>query len=186
MGVGLRLKIALREKKMTIKDLSAQSGISLNTLYSITKRDTENVDDVILGMISDTLGLSWSFFCSCSPFEDLDFLQRNKEAILLELEKSGLFSRNGRSLTDIGNYEFWKILSNDVFDVTEDEIGHIQVRCQPTLNYDPNSYVGADTDTLLELFTKLEPFGRKLVIEYAELLTSNPGFLLKESNNKTE
>ena len=40
MGVGFRLKLALREKKMTIKELSEETGVSLNTLYSITKRDT--------------------------------------------------------------------------------------------------------------------------------------------------
>lgn len=185
MGVGLRLKMALREKRMTIKELSAQSGVSLNTLYSITKRDTENVDDVIIRMISKTLGLSDFFFLGIPPFDDLDFLQRNKERILVELKNQGFISKNIETLSDISNYDFWKILSNACA-IYEDETGHIQVVCEPVLNYDPNSDVGADVDTLLDFFTKLEPSGRKLVIEYAELLASNPGFLLKKSNNKTE
>lgn len=56
MGTGLILKEMLREKGMTIKALSQQSGISLNTLYSITKRDSDNVDPVIIREIANVLG----------------------------------------------------------------------------------------------------------------------------------
>lgn len=55
MGVGLRLKELLRQKKMTIKQLSELSGVSLNTLYSITKRDSEKIDPVILDKIVTAL-----------------------------------------------------------------------------------------------------------------------------------
>ena len=37
MGVGIRLKNILDEKNITLKDLSLISGVSLNTLYGITK-----------------------------------------------------------------------------------------------------------------------------------------------------
>lgn len=127
MGVGRRLKLALREKKMTIKDLAAQSDISLNTLYSITKRDTEKIDEILLDRISSTLDLSWTFFMSCSAFEDLEFLERYKEAILSKLERDDLFSRNGRSFSDIDSYEFWQLLSKYVSDVALDENGCIQL-----------------------------------------------------------
>lgn len=57
MGVGIRLKEILREKGMTIKQLSAQSGISLNTLYSITKRDSKRVDRIVAQCIAKTLDI---------------------------------------------------------------------------------------------------------------------------------
>ena len=57
MGIGLRLKRILRDKKMTIKQLSEITNISLNTLYSITKRDSKNVDEVILQKIADALSV---------------------------------------------------------------------------------------------------------------------------------
>ena len=57
MGVGIRLKSILRDKKMTIKQLSEKSGIPLNTLYSITKRDSLRVDRVILERISKALNV---------------------------------------------------------------------------------------------------------------------------------
>lgn len=57
MGIGMTLKSILRNRKMTIKQLSESSGISINTLYSITKRDSERVDEIILQRIADTLGV---------------------------------------------------------------------------------------------------------------------------------
>lgn len=57
MGVGIRLKEILRSKKMTIKQLSEISGISANTVYSITKRDSERVDPIVLQSIADALGV---------------------------------------------------------------------------------------------------------------------------------
>lgn len=57
MGVGIRLKTILRSQNLTIKQLSERANIPLNTLYSITKRDSERVDPVILQRIADALGV---------------------------------------------------------------------------------------------------------------------------------
>ena len=42
---------------MTIKELSEKTGIPINTLYSITKRDSLRVDRVILERISKALNV---------------------------------------------------------------------------------------------------------------------------------
>ena len=52
MGYGIRIKEILRNKGLTIKQLSEMSGVPLNTLYSITKRDSKRIDSVILHRIS--------------------------------------------------------------------------------------------------------------------------------------
>lgn len=57
MGVGTNLKEILRDRKMTIKQLSEKADIPLNTLYSITKRDSERVDRVILNRIAAALNI---------------------------------------------------------------------------------------------------------------------------------
>ena len=57
MGVGLRLKKILRGRKITIKQLSEVSGVPLNTLYSITKRDSDRIDRVTLSRISNALNI---------------------------------------------------------------------------------------------------------------------------------
>lgn len=58
MGVGYRIKEILRKRKMTIKQLAETTGIPVNTLYSITKRDSQRIDKVILKRISDALGIT--------------------------------------------------------------------------------------------------------------------------------
>lgn len=67
MGFGMNLKEILRNKKMTIKQLSESSGISLNTLYSITKRDSVRVDNIIVQRIAAALG--------CDPYSLYSFDQ---------------------------------------------------------------------------------------------------------------
>ena len=67
MAMGIWLKETLREKGMTIKQLSELSGVSLNTLYSITKRDTERIDPAILRQIKKAIGLDKTELEPC-PF----------------------------------------------------------------------------------------------------------------------
>ena len=57
MGFGNRLKEILKEKDMTIKELAEKSGISINTLYSITKRDTQIPTPDIIRKIAIALGI---------------------------------------------------------------------------------------------------------------------------------
>jgi len=58
MGYGTELKRVLKEKGITIKGLSEMTQIPLNTLYSITKRDSERVDIRTLRKITDALNVS--------------------------------------------------------------------------------------------------------------------------------
>lgn len=57
MGVGSRLKKILDEKNVTLKDLSLISGVSLNTLYGITKRDNDIIKSCILTQIASSLNV---------------------------------------------------------------------------------------------------------------------------------
>lgn len=69
MGFGNKLKEVLKKKGITIKELSEISGISINTLYSITKRDTQMPDKEIVNKIADALGIDKS---ELYTFEMLD------------------------------------------------------------------------------------------------------------------
>lgn len=55
MGFGIKLKMMLKNHNMTIKELAEITGISINTLYSITKRDSENVRFDIYIKIAEAL-----------------------------------------------------------------------------------------------------------------------------------
>lgn len=60
MGLGSEIKAALKERNMTIKELSERTGISLNTLYAITKRDSNNVSMDIVMKIAKELDMDIS------------------------------------------------------------------------------------------------------------------------------
>ena len=60
MGFGKRLKEILKNKGITIKELSEMTGISLNTLYSITKRDTSMPERTIIDKITNALHIDES------------------------------------------------------------------------------------------------------------------------------
>ena len=72
MGVGINLKKILHERGITIKQLSEISGVSVNTLYSITKRDSSRVDPVIMQKIADALLIPVH-----SLYDDIDWLREN-------------------------------------------------------------------------------------------------------------
>lgn len=58
MGVGVQLKKVLQERNITIKQLAEDTGIPLNTLYSITKRDSMNVRPETVQGLATVLGVS--------------------------------------------------------------------------------------------------------------------------------
>ena len=58
MGVGTQLKKVLQERNITIKQLAEDTGIPLNTLYSITKRDSMNVKPETVQRLATVLKVS--------------------------------------------------------------------------------------------------------------------------------
>ncbi|MBS6937162.1 MAG: helix-turn-helix transcriptional regulator [Clostridium sp.] len=119
MGVGVRIKTILREKKMTIKELSQKTGISLNTLYSITKRDSNRADAVILQRIANTVELPESFFLGGQPFQDLDFLAQFKSVIVHSLCKNGYIDFENRTINQVGAYEYWKCIGDHIVSIVQ-------------------------------------------------------------------
>ncbi len=51
MSIGINLKKALREREMTVAELSRKSGVSTNTLYAMIRRDSKKVNSDILEKI---------------------------------------------------------------------------------------------------------------------------------------
>ena len=90
MGIGSNIKKILAERKMKISQLSEISGVKINTLYSITKRDSVNVNSDVLAAIATALDVS--------PFDltvDVDQLRSDVE-LQDEIEKA--FGKKGLQL----------------------------------------------------------------------------------------
>ncbi|RHV69824.1 XRE family transcriptional regulator [Clostridium sp. OM02-18AC] len=113
MGFGTVLKDILAERKMSIKELSRITGISLNTLYSITKRDTVNIRPDTLQKISHALNIPSSQLVDClrqNIFEtqkELEDLQiRLKDAELVEEYRLECREHLKHYLYELTNYHF--------------------------------------------------------------------------------
>ena len=92
MGVGTKIKAILKEQKKTIKQLAEESGVPLNTLYSITKRDSKVVSDPVLEKISNALGVSKDIFIPSVVRESAwEFAEQQAQQNQV-LEKRGLLN----------------------------------------------------------------------------------------------
>lgn len=92
MGVGTKIKAILKEQKKTIKQLAEESGVPVNTLYSITKRDSEEVSDPVLEKISNALGVSKDIFIPSVVRESAwEFAEQQAQQNQV-LEKRGLLN----------------------------------------------------------------------------------------------
>lgn len=80
MGNGTNLKEFLKENKLTIKELSEKTGISLNTLYSITKRDSA-ISNSVMQKIATALNI---------PVKELSEFLSNEKVISDQIESRTL------------------------------------------------------------------------------------------------
>lgn len=84
MAIGSKLKEILKQKKITVKQLAKDSGISENTLYGIIKRDNKTLNPDIAAKIVDCLQipinelLSWDEFVASAKIEFDDRMTRKK------------------------------------------------------------------------------------------------------------
>lgn len=106
MGVGLKLKKILRDKKISIKQLSEKSGISINTLYSITKRDSVRVDDVVLQQIANTLEIPIGELLGMSDVDAFiaDFDENTQVGFLIDDFKKRLLPLNEKGRKKVSDF----------------------------------------------------------------------------------
>ena len=72
MGIGMRIKEAAQARGITLRKLAEYAGISYNTLYSITKRDSERVDPETVKRIADALHVTIPYFYGMDDINALD------------------------------------------------------------------------------------------------------------------
>lgn len=90
MGIGSNIKKILAERKMKISQLSEISGVKINTLYSITKRDSVNVNSDVLTAIATALDVS--------PFDLTVDVEQLRSDVKLQEEIQKAFGKNGLQL----------------------------------------------------------------------------------------
>lgn len=90
MGIGSNIKKILAERKMKISELAKISGVKTNTLYSITKRDSVNVNSDVLTAIATALDVS--------PFDLTVDIEQLRSDVKLQDQIAKAFGENGLEL----------------------------------------------------------------------------------------
>lgn len=184
MGVGGRIKHALKAQGMSIRELADTSGVSVNTLYNCTKSDPRRIDSYNLEKISEALKLPESFFLSEYPFEDLQILSIDKATNIFVLEKMGAINLDGRTPADISNIEYWQAIGkHGKFFIdkkpTDEELAQYDIQREILNQIHQEEYnsmvktILGDSEELIKAFSQLNEAGKleavKRVQELAEL-----------------
>lgn len=156
MGMGQTLKRILHDKNMTIKQLSEVTGISINTLYSITKRDTVNVRTEIIEKIANALDV---------PVERLLTSQDRKRMFDLQAF-AGMEDKH--SSADLGSQE--GAFKNYVHKLVSESMDSAL----------KNFVVDSGIDRLVNNYDKVNTDGKKKILSYSDDIASNPKYTKEE------
>lgn len=187
MGLGTNLKKILKERNMTIKELSKLSGISINTLYSITKRDSNMARYDIVKKISNVLNISVEELAGFKIDESqadpktarlYEMIKRDKQN---QKENSDSFDANtmrviiNENIKDIDLSKLKKLVTQ----IIEDSLSELEK--EPQFQY-ISSKSNSSTPNYIQLKMKkaifdnydhLNPEGQKRLFEYSDDLVEN-------------
>lgn len=178
VGIGKRIKLALHEEGLTIKTLSEQSGISINTLYSITKRDSARIDSITLDKIAEALDLPAAFFTAEPPFDDLNQLALHKEAILSMMDSQGLLygelipkpDAYKESFKDYPDVDYWRRVGDHLITFRNEEASdYLPADVVKLLNEEDSEKV--ELNSLLSAYSKLNAEGQHVAVERVQELS---------------
>ena len=171
MGVGVRMKAVLRDRKMTIKELAAKAEVPINTLYSITKRDSDQIDEAILQRIASVLNMPPDYFCGEIKPKQKVFLRY----ALFYVKVFELARKNNISYEDlcirIGLpfdewYRWYDHTSTSYVDHIPQIADVFDVPKRTFQKYlDGKCSEGDDEDELLDAFHQLNSWGKEVALE---------------------
>lgn len=160
MGFGYVVKELLRTREMTIKQLAEKANIPVNTLYSITKRDSIRVDPVIAARVCDALNVSIAELLSLQPSIDTPENRQSIETGLTAfLEAADEYARKERIRKE-SIKKAWR--------AAEEKEGRPLTFDEAMEHYKVNV---SDQRRLEIAFKKLNMQGRKIAAERVEELT---------------
>lgn len=139
MGVGMRIKSILRDRKQTIKQLAEQANVPVNTLYSITKRDSERVDDIILNRIADALDVPVPVLMGLDQIDKYFWGKEAAPEIYKKMEENYQRHHGGQARANAAMEQMTEEGRNKVADYAEDILARYQV---PSVSPD----ISSDTD----------------------------------------
>ena len=157
MGMGQVLKKVLSDRNMTIKELSELTGISKNTLYAITKRDSLHVRAETIEKISQALNM---------PIAAL--LDWNSDGKMSEIDRIAYQTAKSRDVP---------ITVQNAPVYTDDVIESLANAIQED---NPWLYKSTPDSELIQHYNDLNPTGKAEAIKRVEELTHIDKYTKKE------
>lgn len=169
MALGVNLKEILKQKNMTIKDLSKETGISVNTLYSITKRDGRMARFDIIKKICEALDVTESELLGFD-IQPEDYQNAHGRLRVFEVHRNSDL-RNGyiSSEPSVYNSDFVRKISA----VVESHMINEGIAEEKQIE-------------LLYHFDTLNSVGQQKAIEQVEMLTKIPEYRAEPQNPPAE
>lgn len=82
MGIGRNIKRLAKEKGLTLVELSTKSGVSLNTIYMLTREDPENATVRTLSRLARALDVNVNkLSLSSEEYEGLSYRSPIKDLV---------------------------------------------------------------------------------------------------------
>lgn len=118
--VGYRIKIARILANMTQSELGKKLSVS-GSLIGQWETSVRNPKDESLRKISDILNVPVKFLKAESPFDSMEMLNMKKESILEMLSNAGLFSFDGRTVSEVPEPEYWRLYDRHITSYRQSE-----------------------------------------------------------------
>ena len=103
MSIAKNIKTIIAIKGITLKHLSSLSGVPVNTLYSITKRDSKNINTNTLKRIATALNIPTSELLYSEEYDLGQTIKINRKQ--RKMTQSQLAEAIGKKVVTIRKYE---------------------------------------------------------------------------------
>lgn len=111
--VGSRIRQARVLANMKQSELGKKLSVS-GSLIGQWETSVRNPKDESLRKISDILNVPVKFLKAESPFDSMEMLNMKKESILEMLSNAGLFSFDGRTVSEVPEPEYWRLYDRHI------------------------------------------------------------------------
>lgn len=160
MGIGSRIKTIAKDRSMSLRQVADKAGISYNTLYSITKRDSDRIQLETLQRIAIALGVSITEFLDPSILNAVSSMIHVDPAHLSELMSAPVpEAAELRQFVDVAAFNL------EALSRTERAANEL------------NRQIEENRSKINAAFDKLNTSGQEKAVERVEELTEIPKYL---------
>lgn len=178
MGAGERIKCLADTLGLNLHQFSLEAKVPYNTIYSLVKRDSKQINTDIVMKLSDVFGLPASFFLCMPPFDDLDSLSKYKAEVLDSL-KQVCEEMHLKGFDPNDDIDYWRLVGlvcGEIHFSPDGKKIYVGLSQGASVRLDRREHLSAKESELLDYFLLLNQQGQGKVVDYAHDLLRNPDY----------